>query len=106
MAYGTFRCTNHFVKNIQAETTERQRKKRNKPEKSHSCTVLVIIQCVIFLVKAFSCFSPCQEVPVLKRTWENLKKQEEKHILCRYGKCTTTVFVRFLASLLLIELCD
>lgn len=44
---------------------------RNKPEKSHSCTVLVIIQCVIFLVKAFSCFYLCQEVPVLKRTWEN-----------------------------------
>lgn len=64
MAYGTFRCTNHFVKDIQAETTERQRKKRNKTKKSHSCT-LVLIQCVIVLVKAFSCFPPCQEVSVM-----------------------------------------
>lgn len=98
MAYGTFRCTNHFVKNIQAETTERQRKKRNKPEKSHSCTVLVIIQCVIFLVKAFSCFPPCQEVPVLKRTWENKKKTRGKTYSVQiwqmhyYCLCTVSCF--------------
>lgn len=68
MAYGTFRCTNHFVKNILLPLSR----------------------------------STCPE----KNLGKLKKKQEEKHILCRYGKCTTTVFVRFLASLLLIELCD